>query len=366
MATYTPPKRATAWRGYISLVSQANTKTMQANPTLALGDVKVSKDGGAFANLTTLPAVTPAGGVAVQVDLSGTEMTADNVFVQFIDAAGAEWCDLTFTLQTTARQIDDLAFPATSGRSMVVDANGLVDANTVKVGPSGSGTAQTAGDIPARLPAALTAGGNMKSDALAWNGLTTVALPLVPTVAGRSLDVSAGGEAGLDWANIGSPTTANNLSGTSTKAVEPTVAGRTLDVSAGGEAGVDWANVGSPTTAVGLTNTTISTTQVVASVSGAVASVTALAANSVNASALATDAVNEIADGFLDRDMSIGTDSGSPTVRTPRQALRFLRNKWDITAGTLTVTKENDATTSWTGAVTQTAGNPVSQIDPAG
>ncbi len=47
-----------------------------------------------------------------------------------------------------------------------------------------------------------------------WNGLTTVALPLVPTTAGRTLDVSVGGEAGVDWANVGSPTTALNLSGT--------------------------------------------------------------------------------------------------------------------------------------------------------
>ncbi len=82
-----------------------------------------------------------------------------------------------------------------------------------------------------------------------------------PTVAGRTLDVSTGGEAGLDWANIGSPTTAQNLSGTSTKAVEPTVAGRTLDVTTTGEAGIDWANVGAPTTALALTNTTIATTQ---------------------------------------------------------------------------------------------------------
>ena len=37
---------------------------------------------------------------------------------------------------------------------------------------------------------------------------------LRPTTAGRKLDVSAGGEAGLDWANVGSPTTTNNLSGT--------------------------------------------------------------------------------------------------------------------------------------------------------
>ncbi len=41
----------------------------------------------------------------------------------------------------------------------------------------------------------------------------------------------------------------------------PTTAARTLDVSATGEAGVDWANVGSPTTSLALTGTTIATTQ---------------------------------------------------------------------------------------------------------
>jgi hypothetical protein len=46
-----------------------------------------------------------------------------------------------------------------------------------------------------------------------------------------------------------------------TAALRPTTAGRTLDVSAGGEAGVDWANVGSPTTTLALTGTTIATTQ---------------------------------------------------------------------------------------------------------
>lgn len=43
--------------------------------------------------------------------------------------------------------------------------------------------------------------------------------------------------------------------------VAPTVAARTLDISAGGEAGLDWANVGSPTTTLALTGTTIATTQ---------------------------------------------------------------------------------------------------------
>ena len=41
--------------------------------------------------------------------------------------------------------------PATSGRTLVVDAAGLADANAVKVGPTGAGTAQTAGDLKASL-----------------------------------------------------------------------------------------------------------------------------------------------------------------------------------------------------------------------
>src|SRR5206468_3268834 len=37
------------------------------------------------------------------------------------------------------------------------------------------------------------------------------------TAAGRTLDVTATGEAGIDWANIGSPTTVQGLSGTTIK-----------------------------------------------------------------------------------------------------------------------------------------------------
>lgn len=86
----------------------------------------------------------------------------------------------------------------------------------------------------------------------------------------------------------------------------------------------------------------------------------------VNAAGLATDAVNEIADGILNRDMSTGTDSGSASVRTVRQALRFLRNKWSISGTTITITKEDDATTSWTAALTGTAGaDPITAVDPA-
>jgi hypothetical protein len=66
--------------------------------------------------------------------------------------------------------------------------------------------------------------------------------------------------------------------------MQPTVIGRTLDVSTGGEAGLDWANIGSPTTAVNLSGTNIDVDQVVASVSGAVGSVTGNVGGSVTGS----------------------------------------------------------------------------------
>lgn len=85
---------------------------------------------------------------------------------------------------------------------------------------------------------------------------------------------------------------------------------------------------------------------------------------------LSTDALlsqSQIADGVLNRDMSTGTDSGSTTVRTVRQALRALRNKWTNIAGTYTVYKENDTAVSWTGVVsTDTTAAPIVGNDPAG
>lgn len=131
MPSYFPPKKNTAYTCYISLISQANTKVMQSSPTLATGDFKVSIDGGTLTNLTTLPSVSPASSKMVVVSLSSSEMNGDNITIVCSDAAGAEWCDLVLNLQTTARQLDDLAYPATSGRSLAVDTSGQVTAGAL-------------------------------------------------------------------------------------------------------------------------------------------------------------------------------------------------------------------------------------------
>lgn len=73
---------------------------------------------------------------------------------------------------------------------------------------------------------------------------------------------------------------------------------------------------------------------------------------------------NATADALLNRDMSLGTDSGSSILRTPRQALRALRNKTFIAGSALTVTKEDDTTASWTATVTTSPSDPISSVDP--
>lgn len=71
----------------------------------------------------------------------------------------------------------------------------------------------------------------------------------------------------------------------------------------------------------------------------------------------------ENADAMLKRDMSAVSGESD---RSPLNALRFLRNKWSVAAGTLTVTKEDDTTTAWTSAVTGTTGaDPITASDPA-
>lgn len=120
MPSFVTPKKNTAFEFYVGLPSVASPDIFQANPTLAAGDAKVSIDGGALANLATLPSTDPAGGKLVVINLSAAEMNGDNIQVILSDAAGGEWKDVVVNIQTTANQIDDLALEA-SVASLAVD-----------------------------------------------------------------------------------------------------------------------------------------------------------------------------------------------------------------------------------------------------
>ena len=102
-APWNPPVKGQDMEFQVALEDYWNPGNFKSNPTLAAGDVKVVKDGGASANVTTLAAVEPASGVFVTVFLSATEMNADVVSVAFVDQTSPkEWSDLFISIPTTA------------------------------------------------------------------------------------------------------------------------------------------------------------------------------------------------------------------------------------------------------------------------
>ena len=115
-------------------------------------------------------------------------------------------------------------------------------------------------------------------------------------------------------------------------AVMPTTAARTLDVSAAGEAGLDWANIGAPTTTQTLSGTTIGTA-------------TALGANAVTAAVIATDAIDADAIALTAANEILGAtsgtaDSGSTTTivdaeRTEADTDYWVGSRVTFTSGTL-------------------------------
>jgi hypothetical protein len=102
-APYNPPVKNEDFILFVSLQDLAASGSFKANPAIAAGDFKVSKDGGALTNLATLPTVTPAGSVMLKLTLSATEMNADSVTVVGIDqTADKEWADFVLTIPTTS------------------------------------------------------------------------------------------------------------------------------------------------------------------------------------------------------------------------------------------------------------------------
>lgn len=88
-----------------------------------------------------------------------------------------------------------------------------------------------------------------------------------------------------------------------------------------------------------------------------------LADTSTDGVAISSTVANQIADAILNRDFSAVSDTNA---RSMLNALRFLRNKYSISGSTLTVTKEDDATSAWTSTLTtDAAADPVTGSDPA-
>lgn len=336
MADYAVPRSGVAYIYYGCLVSQADTKLFKSVPTLAAGDFKVSIDGGAFANMATLPTNTP-GTFAMKFSLSASEMTGDNILVVASDAAGAEWCDQCWNIQTSPRGIADLAFPATSGRSMVVDASGLVDANAVKLGPTGAGTAQTARDVGLSV---LLSTGTGTGQLDFTSGVVKANLA---QILGTALTETAGQIAAAfkKFFDIASPTSTMNvitLVTTTTTATNLTNAPTNGDLTA--------------VMKTSVTTAATAATPTAAAVTGAVGSVTGLTASNLDAtiSSRATPAQvkTQVVDG-LNTDTYAEPAQGAPGATITLAAkIGFLykafRNKKTQTATTLSIFNDDAVT----------------------
>src|SRR3990172_6710275 len=104
----------------------------------------------------------------------------------------------------------------TAGITLSVDFDGRTGMHNIRVVAT-SGNGYAAGSNYSLVITTGTVGGNSVVGYVVGEFSIEARSAVRPTTAGRTLDVSAGGEAGLDWANIGSPTTAQNLSGTTVK-----------------------------------------------------------------------------------------------------------------------------------------------------
>lgn len=272
---------------------------------------------------------------------------------------------------------DDSTTQSTAGVTLTVDFDSVTGLHHVRITTATDGTFYANGG---EFECVITAG-TVDSVSVAGSCIGRFTLrsqaSLYPTTSGNTLDVNANGEAGIDWANVGNPTTTLGLSGT-------TIANVTVgSISAGAITAASIATNAITSAKIADASLTAAKFGDSALVIGSAAaggvkaylnagSITAgvIATNAIDADALATDAVTEIADGILARD--IGSGSNALTTlneRTVRSALRALRNKSAIVGSTLTVCKEDDDTDTpaWTAAVSSSASaDPVTGIDPAG
>lgn len=101
----------------------------------------------------------------------------------------------------------------TDGLTFLEDFDGLTGVHRVTIDTTADATFYSEGSDFMVAVSGATIDGKAINAALFTFSLANRS-GLMPTTAGRKLDVSAGGEAGIDLANVGSPTTTLNLSGT--------------------------------------------------------------------------------------------------------------------------------------------------------
>lgn len=306
---------------HVALPDMANPGAFKANPTIAAGDFKISINGGAFANLTTLPTVEPAAGVAVLITLSGPETEGGSIIVTAIDQTSPkEWADAAWNFHPQDEVV----------------ATMVGELHTRLGTPSNLGSGATVGenleDIFARademhselLPYArfMVRSGTVSNKTVGATGNTTTTV---------HLQFESFGDDELNEYLIG-----------------------IYDISSG-EWHMRWVTDWVGATKLATLHEALPFTP--DNADGDRYQLTVIRRDTISAAPTAA----QVADGLLGRSLAGGADGG----RTVRDALRFNRNKWEIVGTTLTVYEEDDTTPAWTATLVRASADPITSVDPA-
>lgn len=277
---------------YIPFPSYAGSTGASAATTgLAVGDIRVYKDGNTTERAST----------------SGFTLS-DTDGLDFDTLTGINGFSIDLSDNTTA------GFWAAGSRYWVIVADVTIDSQTVRfiaatftIGLPGAVLNTTIATLSSQTSFTLTAG-PAEDDAL--NGCIVYIHDVASAAQGGFAVVQ-------DY--TGSTKTVTLVAGTTftaaasdnimimPPALVPTAFGRTLDVSSTGEAGVDWANVGSQSTSVNLSATTTNVVNTATNVT----TVNGLAANVITAASMNADASAEIADAVWDEDATAHQTGGT-------------------------------------------------------
>lgn len=261
-------------------------------------------------------------------------------------------CIASFTIRK-----DSSLKPTTAGRTLVVDSAGLADATTVKLGPSGSGTAQTARDVGLSV---LISSGTGTGQLSVTSGVVDANTTKVSGTAqtGRDLGASVLLSSGTGTGQV--------LLSSGKVSIVASDIGAVWDVTLA-------SHVGAGSTGLALSSASAAGDPWNTPLPGAYASGTAgnIVGNNLNAtvsSRLASasyTAPPTAAENFaavLKGDWTGLTGEASYSLLN---AARFLRNKVTLSGATLTVKKEDGTTNAWTGTVTtDSLALPVTSVTP--
>lgn len=336
-------KYGTARHIYIAIPKAGSANhAVSADWTPAAGDVKISKDGGAAANVTNLPTAIAMGNSTIwDFSLTATEMQAAQIIVTVSDSATKAVDDTGFSIETygnaSAQHVVDLSDGVRAGLTALPNAAAEAAGGLYT---RGTGAGQIAQDANGNVRVNLD---TIKTNPVVNGG--TVTFPTNATLASTT-NITAG-----------TVTTATNVTTVNGLAAD-VITSTALAASAVTEiqTGLSTLDAAGVRSAVGLASANMDTQ--LAAIAGYID--TEVAAILAAVGALPTAVQN--ADALLGRNVA----GGSSTGRLVKEAFYALRNKWTSVAGVYSVYQTDDTTVSWTSTLsTDAAAEPLIGSDPA-